>query len=199
MTSDSIFDGLRSIAAALVELKRPFAIVGGMAVAVRGEPRFTGDIDVAVAVSTDVEMEALVFELTARGYRTIALVEHEARSRLSTARLAAPGGLIVDLIAATCGIEREIVSRAQPVVVNAAGALPVARAEELLAMKVLSSTDRRPLDRTDAIGLVVANPSMDLDGVRQNLQLIVERGFDRGEKLFEKLASILDAAASLRA
>ncbi len=93
-------------------------------------------------VSNGREMETLVFDLCAVGYRTVALVEQEARLRPSTARLAAPGGLIVDLIAATCGIEHEIVERAQPVVVATAGEIPVARAEELLAMKVLAMSER---------------------------------------------------------
>jgi hypothetical protein len=199
VTSESIFEALRSIAAALRVLRRPFAVVGGMAVAVRGEPRFTRDVDVAVAIASDVEIEGLVFELTARGYRTVALVEHGARNRLSTARLAAPGGMIVDLIAATCGIEQEIVERALPVALEGAGELPVARAEELLAMKVLSMTERRPLDRVDAISLVLTNPDLDLQVVRANLQLILERGFDRGEKLIDKLDAVLAAAEAQRA
>ena len=193
MTSDSIFVGLRSIADALRAAGTRFALVGGFAISVRGQPRFTRDVDVVVVVNTDREMEALIFDLTAHGYRTVALVEHEARLRLSTARLAAPGGLIVDLIAATCGIEREIVERSQSLLVASAGELPVARAEELLAMKVLSMTDRRPLDRFDAVNLILVNRNLDLDAVRSNLRLIRDRGFDRGENLEEKLDSVLAA------
>jgi hypothetical protein len=37
-----------SIAAALRAVQRPFAVVGGLAISVRGEPRFTRDVDVAV-------------------------------------------------------------------------------------------------------------------------------------------------------
>lgn len=194
MTSESIFAGVIAIADALRAAQTPFAVVGGLAIAVRGEPRFTRDVDVVVVAMNDAEMEALVFALGARGYRTVTLVEHESRARLSTARLAAPGGLIVDLIAATCGIEREIVERAGPVRLGSAGELPVARAEELLAMKVLSMSDRRPLDRSDAINLVLVNAALDLEAVRSNLELILSRGFDRGEPLVEKLESVLAAA-----
>lgn len=199
MTSESIFVGLRSIAEALRAAGKQFAVVGGLAISVRGEPRFTRDVDVVVVVTSDLEMETLIFDLCAVGYRTVALVEQETRLRLSTARLAAPGGLAVDLIAATCGIEREIVERAQSIVLATAGELPVARAEELLAMKVLSMSERRPLDRVDAINLVLVNVDLDLDAVRANLRLIVERGFDRGEKLLEKLESILMAARTQQA
>lgn len=194
MTSESLFVALRSIAEALRAAGKSFAVVGGLAISVRGEPRFTRDVDVVVLVTGDPELETLVFDLAARGYRPVALVEHEARLRLSTARLAAPGGLIVDLIAATCGIEPEIVERAQPVAVAAAGELPVARPEELLAMKVLSMSERRPLDRVDAVNLVLVNTDLDLDAVRSNLRLILERGFDRGEDLMAKLETVLAAA-----
>ena len=96
---------------------------------------------------------------------------------------------MVDLIAATCGIEQEIVERAQPVRVAAAGELPVARAEELLAMKVLSMSARRPQDRMDAVNLLLVNPGLDLE-----VELIVARGFDRGENLSLKLDSVPTAA-----
>ena len=58
-------------------------------------------------------------------------------------------------------------------------------------MKVLSMTDRRLQDRIDAERLVQCNPAMDLSRVRDNLRLISERGFDRGQDLQEKLASVL--------
>ena len=59
VTSESIYEGLRSIADALRAAGKRFAVV--------------------VVVSTDAEMEALAFALTAKGYRTVARVEHEAR------------------------------------------------------------------------------------------------------------------------
>jgi hypothetical protein len=90
-----------SIAAALRAVQRPFAVVGGLAISVRGEPRFTRDVDVVVVAKDDADMEMLVFGLANQGYRTVALVEHESRARLSTVRLSAPGGLIVDLPRAT--------------------------------------------------------------------------------------------------
>jgi hypothetical protein len=37
-----------------------FALVGGLAVSVRAEVRFTRDVDLAVAVSSDAEAESLV-------------------------------------------------------------------------------------------------------------------------------------------
>ena len=197
MTSepDAIAAGLRHAIDALRGANVRFALAGGLAVAVRGEPRFTADVDLVVAVANDRAMEALVFQLRDAGFRVVALVEHEARGRLSTARLASPLGPVIDLIAATCGIEAEIVECATDVVIPGIGPLAVARAEELLAMKVLSMTDRRPQDRMDAIGIVlVTADQLDLDVVVDNLGRITDRGYHRDQDLVRKLDDALAAA-----
>jgi hypothetical protein len=102
---------LAHIAQRLRELRKPFALVGGLAVSVRAEVRFTRDVDLAVAAADDAEVEALVRDLAVSGYRAAVLVEHDRRQRLATVRLDSPGGIAVDLITATCGIESEIVQR----------------------------------------------------------------------------------------
>lgn len=53
------------------------ALVGGLAVSVRTEPRFTRDVDLAVAVSDDREAEAVVRHLIDASYRVLAVVEQE--------------------------------------------------------------------------------------------------------------------------
>jgi hypothetical protein len=89
-------------------------VVGGLAASARGEARFTRDIDVVIAVSSDDEAETVVFQLTQHGYRVLATVEQDATQRLATARLEHRSGIVCDLIFATCGIEREIVDGAEP-------------------------------------------------------------------------------------
>jgi hypothetical protein len=89
-----------------------------------------------------------------------------------------------------------VVSRATPVAVGAVGELPVARAEDLLAMKVLSMSDRRPQDRMDAVSLLLVNDGLDLDDVRQSLATMTARGFHRDQDLLAKLEALL---ASTRA
>lgn len=187
---------LGDIAHRLQERGVAFALVGGLAVSVRSEVRFTRDVDLAVVVSNDTEMEALVHHLATFGYRSVAIVEHEARKRLATARLESPSGILVDLLAASCGIESEVVARAALVPIDGAGEIPVARAEELVAMKVLSMNEHRIQDRLDAINLVLTNPSLQLSSVRELLALITTRGFDRGQNLARKLESLVaDARA----
>lgn len=170
---------------------RSFALVGGLGVSIRGEVRFTRDVDLAIATSTDAETEALVQDLGGAGYAVIALVEHDERKRLATVRLRSPSGIVVDLLAASSGIEREVVERAEPVAIEGAGTIPVARAEELLALKVLSATDARPQDRMDAVNLILINTGLDIRAVRELLARVVERGFHRGQDLDAKLDALL--------
>lgn len=184
----------RALAAAASDIAaegKRFALVGGLAVSVRAEVRFTRDVDLAVAVDDDAEAESLVYALKVRGYTTIASVEHEAQARLATIRLRSPQGVKVDLLFASSGIERETVERATVVPLPSVGALPIARAEELLSLKVLSMSDERLQDRIDARGLLRVNVDLDLDCVRRNLRLIAERGYARRQDLLAKLTAVL--------
>lgn len=53
-------------------------------------------------------------------------------------------------------------SSATPVQFEGAGAVPVAIAEDLLAMKVLAAREGRARDWDDALGLLQINPGLDL-------------------------------------
>ena len=70
-----------------------------MAVSVRAEPRFTRDIDLAVAVADDASAETLVSSLQGRGYSLQLSLEQAAIGRLATVRLLAPGARVGHLVA----------------------------------------------------------------------------------------------------
>ncbi len=195
MIASNLETSLADIAERLRAFDRKFALVGGLAVSFRAEVRFTRDIDIAVAVINDADFEALIFALQPVGYAVAATVEHTRLQRLATVRLRSPSGSVVDLMAASCGIEREIVERAMPIEIGRGLVLPVARAEELLAMKILSASEQRLQDRIDARNLILYAVDLDLAVVRENLSKIAERGFDRGEDLPAKLEVALRDAA----
>jgi predicted nucleotidyltransferase len=190
-------DALASIAAALKKLDAKFALVGGLAVSARTEPRFTRDIDIAVAVPGDADAEALVRGLRAAGYRPVAHLEQEATGRLATVRLRAGGatGTVVDLLFASSGIEPEIVATAEPLEVLPGVRLPVARLPQLLALKLLARDDRaRPQDRADALTMLAAAEAGALDETRQALALIQQRGYARGRDLASELRRLIEEA-----
>lgn len=135
-----------------------FALVGGLAVSVRAEPRFTRDADLAVAVADDTEAEAVVRRFLAIGCRVAASVEQEAMERLATVRLIAPSaaedGSVVDLLFASSGIEREIADAATREEIVPGLILPVATSGHLVAMKVLSEGPARFQDSADLLALL---------------------------------------------
>jgi hypothetical protein len=108
---------LLQISRSLEKQSQPWALVGGLAVSVRTEPRFTRDLDLAIAVANDIEAESLVHRLHGDGLQTFATVEHETSKRLATARLApfgsGPQGLVLDVLFASSGIENEICAEAE--------------------------------------------------------------------------------------
>lgn len=183
---------LRAIARELDRARIAWALVGGLAVSARAEPRFTRDLDLVVAVPDDREAEALIRRLLASGYRVLATLEQEAKGRLATVRLASPGeeagGVVVDLLFASSGIEPEIAANAEVLEVLPGLTVPVARAGDLLALKVLAVSLDRPQDEADILALLRdATPAV-LEGARAAAALIVERGFHRGRDLPGDLA-----------
>ena len=81
---------LRKAAEDLTGLGQRWAIVGGFAVSARAEPRFTRDVDIAVAVANDNAAESLVGRLLTRQNRLLASAEQDAVGRLATVRLGTP-------------------------------------------------------------------------------------------------------------
>jgi hypothetical protein len=191
MTDSSPERTLGRVAEDLARRGQRFALVGGMAVSIRSEVRFTRDVDLAVSIASDAATEELVRDLTTMGYLEIAIVEHTTRDRLATVRLRSPTSFVVDLLTASSGIEGEVVERAEPLFIEGAGTVPVARCEELLALKILSMTDAPPQDRMDARSLLASNPGLDLAAVRELLALITTRSFHRGQDLTAKLDGLV--------
>ncbi|WP_437489506.1 hypothetical protein WME75_10840 [Sorangium sp. So ce1014] len=74
-------DALGRVVADLEDLNRRLALVRGLAVSVRAEPRFTREVDLAVVVTDDNDAEVLSRELQARGYQVLAVVEQTAQGR----------------------------------------------------------------------------------------------------------------------
>lgn len=191
MNAPTLEATLADITQRLRDQERPFALVGGLAVSFRAEVRFTRDVDLAVVVRDDADFESLVFVLHSGGYIVVATVEHTQKKRLATARLQSPFGFVVDLIAASCGIEQEVVDRATLLDLPGIGRLPVARSEELLAMKILSMSSRRLQDQIDARNLILFTENLDIQSVKDNLDRIIARGFHRAEDLHAKFLNVM--------
>ncbi len=188
---------LANTAEILSELGKPFALVGGLAVSARTEPRFTRHIDLVVAVSDDADAELIVHEFQGRGYTAFQLVEQEALARLAMARLIPPGesedGIVVDLLFASSGLEPEIAAAADPVEVFEQVTVRVARTGHLLALKLLSRSESRPQDEVDLAALLRAADLGDRALAQTSVAQIQGRGFNRDRDLDESLNQLFDS------
>lgn len=178
---------LAQLARDLAGHRQRFALVGGIAVSVRAEPRLTRDLDVAIAVEGDAQAEALIRALIADGYGSSAIVEQEHADRLAAIRLLAHGdakGVLVDLLFASSGIEPEIVDAADSIEVFPELVVPVARVGHLVVLKLLARDDRhRPQDADDLRALRRVADAAAIELARESARLVAARGFARGRDL----------------
>lgn len=182
-----------------------WALVGGLAVSARAEPRTTRDIDVAIAVASDPEAEEVVVRLRQRGYLEQELMEHRDAGRLATVRLIrrdAPE-IYFDLLFASSGIEAEVVAEADLLEVLPGLYSPVATVGHLLAMKILALRKDRPQERpqdfADIRELLRVATAEDVRRARTALETISRRGYDRGKELVAEFEEqILDLRRNLK-
>ena len=171
------------------ELSRPCAIIGGIAVGYRTELRFTLDLDLAVAVTDDQEAERLTHLLMNRGYTLFAQFEQAAANRLATVRLTTPTsqGIVCDLLFASSGIENEVVAGATVEELDEGLNASIASVGHLIALKLLSVSDRRAKDRADLNALRRVASEADRDVARHAVELITQRGYHREKDLLQDL------------
>jgi Nucleotidyl transferase AbiEii toxin, Type IV TA system len=180
---------LRRAVADLDALKVRWALIGGLAVSVRSVPRFTKDLDFAIAVANDSEAEDVVHQLRGRGYQPVEVLEQEYVERLSGVRLERSGSdVIVDLLFASSGIENEVVTSATRLEVLPQLSAPVATTGHLIALKTLAGRNQ---DLTDLGSLIPAASTEDLDVAREAVRLIHARGFNREQDVAADLDKLI--------
>ncbi|HTQ38984.1 MAG TPA: DUF6036 family nucleotidyltransferase [Pirellulales bacterium] len=129
-----------------------YALIGGLAASLLGEPRVTADVDLVIAADVDHALR-LVKALQGSKFRPLFDQVEEVvqkafilplKHRLTTVK--------VDLVLGLSGFEQQVIARAKPTEI-AGLTVSVATAEDLLIMKVLAG---RPQDEQDLHGLVIA-------------------------------------------
>jgi hypothetical protein len=180
---------LRKAVADLDALKVRWALIGGLAISIRSVPRFTKDLDFAVAVADDSEAEDVVHRLRGRGYQPVELLEQDYVERLSGVRLERGGSdVVVDLLFASSGIENEVVASATRLQVLPRLSAPVATTGHLIALKILAGRNQ---DLTDLGALIPAAPAGDLVMAREAVRLIQARGFNREQDVVADLDKLI--------
>lgn len=185
---------LRAIGEELDRRGLAWALVGGIAVGTRAEPRTTRDIDIVVSVGGDAEAERLVADLRGSGYRILSALEHREMERLATVRLAGPEPCspVVDLLFASSGIEDRITRDAQRLEVVPGLRVPIARTGHLIVLKLLARDDRtRPQDAGDLRALILHADPEDLDLARRSIRDVEDAGATRGRDLAAALDELV--------
>ena len=163
---------------------------GGLAVSARCDPRFTRDIDVAIAIEDDARAEALVQKLGTVGFRAGAVAEQEAVGRLAMIRLIDDDDTTIDMLTASSGIEAEVVADAESLEVVRGVIIPVARVGHLIALKLLSVSPGRETDALDLRHLAAIATSAEWDRAADAVEKITARGYARGRDLTSDLRSL---------
>jgi predicted nucleotidyltransferase component of viral defense system len=186
-------------AIAVLAVQRAFAVVGGLAVSTRTEPRFTRDIDLAVAAGSEEDAQQVVYGMQRGGFLVEAVIEHRASRRMATVRLReGPRAPMVDLLFAASGIEPEVTSCATPETVLGQ-LVPVASVGHLIAMKLVSLDDEhRARDRVDLVELSKVADDAEWARAEIAVRLIAERGFGRGRDLAAALQEWKELARTIR-
>jgi len=195
---NDVIETLSSTITCLDDFEVRYALIGGLAVSARSEPRFTRDVDLIVEAVTDADAEQLIRAMLGRGFMVHAQLEQKTDGRLATVRLvkrADPEGGIVDLFFASSGVEQEVLEAATLEELTEEIALPIVQAEDLIALKLLAVHNRRrPRDTEDVLNLIDSVPKERLNRTRELLKLIEARRPLSGKGLEEILDELIEAS-----
>ncbi len=138
---------LAGVARLLDELRVPYMVIGGFAVTVWGQPRYTADLDLTIHCPVPEQglIERLLCSLTPLVADPVRFVQER---RVLPARMS--DGVAVDIVFAGLPYEVTAIERAVPVEV-AGYNVRICTAEDLIVHKIISS---RPRDREDIQGIV---------------------------------------------
>ena len=186
MKADSLFATLHDVAEFLSEQHIAFALIGGMAVAIRGEPRSTLDVDVIIDCDVDRGLQ-LVEVLSKSKFRPLFEgIERVLRTGLLMPIVHREFGIKVDIALGMSGFEQEAIRQSTTAKIGTEN-IPVVRSEYLLVMKQLAA---RPRDLDD-IAKIILRQGKHLDwGLTQRLAR--ELGEAVGDDLLGPLTDLRD-------
>lgn len=139
------------VSAALTRHRIPHVLVGGLAVAARGKPRYTRDVDFVVYPARPDQAAALVRAIEDAGLVVEQRNEKIRRLRkLKPVKMAFSGDKSVDLRIGSTALDASSLRRATPVLVEDQG-VPTTPAEELVAYKLARYEEYDPGDIQNVI------------------------------------------------
>ena len=182
-------DVLDSLRGTFESLDADWYVFGAQAALVHGAVRMTADVDVTVFPG-ELTTEALVKALEEGGFELRGVDTGFVRDTRVLPLIHLATGINADVVIGGPGIEALFHSRAKSADLGGA-TVPVASAEDVVAMKILSG---RPKDREDVIAIIAAQgPDLNHDRVRETLELL-EKALDRSDLVAELERARAEAA-----
>lgn len=172
------------IASALKNHHIPYMIIGGQAVLVYGEPRFTRDIDITLGINIDSlgEILSIVNELSLKPLPKD--ITTFVRQTMVLPVLDETSGIRIDFIFSFTPYETEAIKRARKIFLMG-NEVCFASAEDVVIHKIFAG---RPRDLEDIRTILIKNPEIDKQYIRNWL-----KEFDKTsdikdfQKTFEKI------------
>lgn len=162
---------LRDLASAFADLSLRWYLFGAQAAIVYGAARLTGDVDITIDIGTTA-LPSLQARLLQAGFspRVADLDGFVSRTRVLPL-IHLTSNMPVDVVLAGKGLEELFLERAQVRDIDGV-AVPIACAEDILAMKILAG---RAKDAEDAVAILAANQdTLHLELVRETLKALEE-------------------------
>lgn len=141
----------------------PYMVIGGQAVLLYGEPRFTRDIDITLGIDTNELAKVLhAFQQPAFVPRP-ADIESFVRETSVLPLEHRESGIRLDLIFSYTPFERNAIARANMFTIDE---MPVAFAavEDVIILKLFAG---RPRDEEDVKSILIKNPSIDSSYIQE--------------------------------
>lgn len=184
---------LAALAPALQKLGVGWYLFGAQAAMLHGAERLTADVDVTVHLR-DRSTKELVHALERAGFHMRVEGEDFVERTRVLPVLHVATGIALDVVLAGPGIEELFLERAE--LRDYRGVqVPVARAEDLIVMKILAS---RPKDMEDVVAILRARAeALDIDLVRSTLALL-EQALDQSDLMPELERALERAGQSSR-
>jgi hypothetical protein len=146
---ESNFQGVMQLQKRLAEAGIASAVIGGLAVAVWGEPRLTRDADVKVSLQR--EQASHLLHLLTPGYNFLSNMPEQTLRRMGFLFIQDETGLRLDLLLADTPFDVQAIQRARPVDIQSGLTITLCTPEDLILYKMIST---RPRDREDVQGIV---------------------------------------------
>lgn len=171
MAFDPLLQTLRDVTGFLQDQRLDFALIGGLATTVRGEPRSTMDVDLVVGCDVPRCLE-LIRRLEESKFRPLfAGVQEVVETAFILPLVHRQTSVKVDLALGLTGFEQNAIRRATQVDFEGCS-VPVVSAEDLVLMKALAG---RPRD-TEDVGKILLRQgdALDWDYVLQTARALEE-------------------------